>query len=222
MTPTETALCIFVKAPLPGLVKTRLTPLLTTVEAAGLAAAFFADTFALASACEWARVVVACDGDPSPLELAAGTEVWPQGSGDLGERMERVLSRALESSKAAIVMGTDFPGLPHRFLDSAHLQLSGHDAIIGPSADGGFYLLGLQRCPSGLLRGIPWQSATTREHTVERLCSVGLRVAEAEPWFDVDVPTDLVRLAGLLREERISAPRTAGFLAGLGPGWRSP
>jgi rSAM/selenodomain-associated transferase 1 len=220
--PTKATLCIFVKAPLPGLVKKRLTPFLTKVEAAGLAAAFFADTFALASSCEWARVVVACDGNPSLLELATGTEVWPQGSGDLGERMERVLSLALESSKAAIVIGTDLPGLPRRFLDSAHLQLTGHDAIIGPSADGGFYLLGLQRCPSGLLRGIPWQSATTREHTVERLCSNGLTVAEAEPWFDVDVPTDLVRLAGLLREERIWAPRTAGFLTGLRHCLRSP
>jgi rSAM/selenodomain-associated transferase 1 len=220
--PTKATLCIFVKAPLPGLVKTRLTPLLTTVEAAGLAAAFFADTFALASSCEWARVVVACDGNPSLLKLATGTEVWPQGSGDLGERMERVLSLALESSKAAIVIGTDLPGLPRRFLDSAHLQLTGHDAIIGPSADGGFYLLGLQRCPSGLLRGIPWRSATTREHTVERLCSNGLTVAEAEPWFDVDVPTDLVRLEGLLREERIWAPRTASFLTGLRHCLRSP
>ena len=213
--PTKATLCIFVKAPLPGLVKTRLTPFLTTVEAASLAAAFFVDTFALASSCEWARVVVACDGDPSLLELATGTEVWQQGSGDLGERMERVLSLALESSQAAIVIGTDFPGLPRRFLDSARLKLAEHDAIIGPSADGGFYLLGLQRCPSGLLRGIPWQSATTREHTVARLCSIGLTVAEAEPWFDVDVPTDLVRLAGLLREERILAPRTADFLTGL-------
>jgi rSAM/selenodomain-associated transferase 1 len=220
--PAKATLCIFVKAPLPGLVKTRLTPFLTTAEAAGLAAAFFADTFALASTCEWARVVVACDGDPSPLELATGTEVWPQGSGDLGERMERVLSRALESSKAAIVIGTDLPGLPRRFLDSAHLQLAKHDAIIGPTADGGFYLLGLRRCPSGLLRGIPWRCATTREHTVERLRSIGLTVAEAEPWFDVDVPTDLVRLAGLLREERISAPKTAGYLTGLRHCLRSP
>ena len=213
--PTKATLCIFEKAPLSGLVKTRLAPFLTTVEAAGLAAAFFADTFALASSCDWARVVVACDGDPSLLEIAPDTEVWPQGPGDLGERMERALSLALESSKAAIIIGTDLPGLPRRFLDAAHFQLTGHDAIIGPSADGGFYLLGLQRCPSGLLRGIPWQSATTREHTVERLYSIGLTVAEAEPWFDVDGPTDLVRLAGLLREERIWAPRTAGFLTGL-------
>jgi rSAM/selenodomain-associated transferase 1 len=220
--PTKATLCILVKAPLPGLVKTRLTPFLTKVEAAGLAAAFFADTFALASSCDWARVVVACDGDPSPLELSAGTEVWSQGSGDLGERMERVLSLALESSKAAIVIGTDLPGLPRRFLDSAWLKLAERDAIIGPSADGGFYLLGLQRCPSGLLCGIPWRSSTTRERTVERLCSVGLTVAEAEPWFDVDVPSDLVRLADLLREERISAPRTAGFLTGLRHCLRSP
>ena len=101
---TKATLCIFVKPPLPGLVKTRLSHCLTAAQAAGLAAAFFADTFALASSCAWARVVVACDGDPSPLKLATGTEVWPQGRGDLGERMERVLSLALESSQAAMVI----------------------------------------------------------------------------------------------------------------------
>ena len=218
---TKATLCIFVKPPLPGLVKTRLSVSLTAAEAAGLAAAFFADTFALARSCAWARVVVACDGDPSPLELATGTEVWPQGRGDLGERMERVLSLALESSKAAMVIGTDLPGLPRRFLDAARLQLAAHDAVIGPSEDGGFYLLGLRRCPSGLLRGLPWSSATTREHTVKRMRAAGLAVAEAESWFDVDVPADLRRLAGLLREQRIFAPRTAHFLAGLTPRERS-
>ena len=214
-------LCIFVKSPSPGLVKTRLTPSLTTVEAAGLAAAFFADTFALARSCEWARVVVACEGDPSPLKLAAGTEVWPQGTGDLGERMERALSLALEGGDPAIVIGTDSPGLPRRLLDAAHLQLLEHDAVIGPSEDGGFYLLGLRRCPSGLLRGLPWSTATTRERLLERLCLSGIAVAEVEPWFDVDVPADLRRLAGLLREESVSAPRTARLLAELANGRRS-
>lgn len=214
-------LCIFVKSPLPGSVKTRLTPYLTAGEASGLAAAFFTDTLALARSCEWARVVVACEGDPSPLEIAPGTEVWPQGMGDLGERMERAFSLALEGGDSAIVIGTDSPGLPRRILDAAHLRLREHDAVVGPSDDGGFYLLGLRRCPSGLLHGLSWSTATTRERLLERLRSSGIAVAEVEPWFDVDEPADLRRLAGLLREERVIAPRTARLIAELTNGRRS-
>jgi uncharacterized protein len=208
-----TTLCIFVKPPVPGRVKTRLVPSVTPAEAAALAAAFFADTHALAHSCGWARVVVACDGDPSALALAADAEVWPQGSGDLGERMERILRRALGDSTAAIAIGTDSPGLPRRFLDAARLHLASHDAVVGPCEDGGFYLLGLRRCPAQLLHGLPWSVATTRAHTVERLLARGLTVAETEPWFDVDVAADLARLAELLRDERIFAPKTAELLA---------
>jgi hypothetical protein len=210
-----TTLCIFVKTPLPGVVKTRLTPPLSAAEAAGLAAAFFEDTLAAATAGEWARVVVACDGDPVPLGLSTDIPIWTQGAGDLGERIERVLSRALECSDAAIAIGTDSPGLPRPFLDSAQQLLGEHDAVVGPCEDGGFYLLGLRRCPAGLLRGLPWSIATTREHTKERLRFAGLRVAETELWFDVDLPTDLNRLAELLRAECICAPRTARLLTEL-------
>jgi uncharacterized protein len=210
----STMLCIVVKPPVAGRVKTRLVPSVTPAEAAELAAAFFADTLTLARSCDWARVVVACDGDPSALALTADVEVWPQGSGDLGERMERILNRALGDSSAAIAIGTDSPGLPRRFLDAARLHLVGNDAVVGPSDDGGFYLLGLRRCPAGLLRGLPWSIATTRAETVARLHSFGLSVAETEPWFDVDVHVDLARLAELLREGRIFAPRTARLLAG--------
>lgn len=90
-----TTLCIFVKPPTAGRVKTRLVPSVTPAQAAELASAFFADTLALARSCDWARIVVACDGDPALLALDTDVEVWPQGGGDLGERMERVLGRAL-------------------------------------------------------------------------------------------------------------------------------
>jgi rSAM/selenodomain-associated transferase 1 len=209
-----TTLCIFVKPPTAGRVKTRLVPSVTPAQAAELAAAFFADTLALARSCDWARIVVACDGDPAVLALDPDVEVWPQGGGDLGERMERVLGRALGDSPAAIAVGTDSPGLPRRFLDAARLHLTVHDAVLGPCDDGGFYLLGLRRCPEGLLRELPWSVATTRAETATRLRAMGLSVAEIAPWFDVDVPADLARLAELLREERIFAPRTARLLAG--------
>jgi len=208
------ALCIFVKPPLPGRVKTRLTPPLTQAEAAALAAAFFEDTLALARSREWARVVVACDGRPSALDLGAA-EVWSQGNGDLGARLERVLRRALADSEAAIAVGTDSPGLPRELLDAARLHLSEHDAVVGPSQDGGFYLLGLRRCPPGLLAGLPWSAANTRARTLARLRSQGFSVAETEPWFDVDLPADLERLKDLLRQASIYAPSTARQLARL-------
>lgn len=218
----DTTLCVFVKRPIAGRVKTRLMPALTAAEAADLATAFFEDTLALARSCEWARVVVACDGDPSGLLLDRELEVWPQGDGDLGERMERALSRALASATMAIVIGTDSPGLPRRFLDAARQHLVEHDAVVGPSEDGGYYLLGLRRCPDGLLHGLPWSCPTTRAQTVARLRAAGFSVAETEPWFDVDQPGDLARLAGLLREERIFAPATARLLQGsMRPG-RAP
>jgi hypothetical protein len=211
--PPRSLLCIFVKPPLAGTVKTRLVPAVTPEQAASLAAAFFADTLALAGSCAWARVVVACDGDPAPLGLDAGVEVWPQGGGDLGERMERVLRRALDKVPAAIAIGTDSPGLPRQRLEAARGLLEQHDAVVGPSEDGGYYLLGLRRCPEGLLRGLPWSEACTRRETVARLRAEGFRVAETEPWFDVDLPADLARLAELLREGQLSAPTSARLLS---------
>jgi len=131
--------------------------------------------------------------------------------------MERVCPSLSESSKAAMVIGTDLPGLPRRCLDAARLQACRTRPVIGPSEDGGFYLLGLRRCPSGLLRGLPWSSATTGSNTVARMRSAGLAVAEAESWFDVDVPARSQAARGLLHEQRICAPRTAHFIAGLTP-----
>jgi hypothetical protein len=217
-----TTLCVFVKPPKAGQVKTRLVPVVTPVEAAELAMAFFADTLALARSCDWARVVVACDGDPSALALAPDIAVWSQGSGDLGERMEHVLSRALADSSAAIAIGTDSPGLPRRFLEAAQLHLAEHDSVLGPSADGGYYLIGLRRCPAGLLQGLPWSVPTTRERTSARLRSLGFSVSETDPWFDVDVPADLARLAELIREKKILAPATAQMLGKIAKPWRAP
>ena len=210
----NTALCIFVKPPIAGRVKTRLIPSLTPTEAAELAAAFFADTLALARSCEWAQVVVACDGDPAPLGLNLSDVVWSQGTGDLGERMERVLRRALNQLPTAIAIGTDSPGLPRGFLDAAHLQLETNDAVVGPCDDGGYYLLGLRRCPKGLLQGLSWSVPTTLEETVAQLRATGLAVSKTEPWFDVDIPADLARLKRLLSEEQIFAPHTARVLTG--------
>jgi hypothetical protein len=201
--------CIFAKPPVPGQVKTRLQPALGREGAAALARAFLDDTCAALRDLPWASPVLATTG---PLD-GAPFPIWPQGEGDLGARLERVLARALREAPFAIAVGTDSPGLPPRLLDDARTALADADAVIGPSADGGFYLLGLRRCPEGLLRDLPWSRADTCIRTLARLRERGFRVAALDPWFDVDRPGDLATLRGLLATGTITAPATARLLA---------
>ncbi len=209
-------LCILVKSPRPGEVKTRLAPAVGLDGAAALARAFLDDTLALARRLSWARVAVVVSGDPAPLALPAGVEVWSQGPGDLGERMERALLRALAPGRRAILLGTDSPGLPARVVEAARASLPARGAVLGPAGDGGFYLIGLDRCEPGLLSDLPWSRSDTLLHTEARLRRAGRAVARAEPWFDVDEPADLERLSGLVAGGEVQAPATARALASLG------
>ena len=208
--------CILAKAPVPGEAKTRLIPALGASGAAILARAFFADTLAMAVSLRWARVVVSLAGDPASLPLPPGVEILPQGGGDLGERMERAAVRSLAIGPRVLLIGTDSPGLPAHFLGSARASLATHEAVLGPAEDGGFFLLGLDRCEPGLLSGLPWSRSDTLVHTAARLRHSGRSVATTDPWFDVDEPADLERLSRLIAEGEIHAPATARALASLG------
>jgi uncharacterized protein len=210
---TPAVICLFAKAPRAGTVKTRLAPELGSEGAADLAAAFLQDTLAALSRLDWAELVIAANC--TKAELAIGfphAQVWPQGSGDLGARIERVLARALEQADIALALGADTPGLPPRLLDDARRALALHDAVIGPAEDGGFYLLGLRRCPEGLLSGLPWSTELTFRCTLERLRHRGFHSAVLPPWFDVDRPSDLVRLRRFLDHGEIEAHATAAAL----------
>jgi len=174
-----------------------------------LARAFLADTFAATSKIDWAETVVAAARKlPDDLERPNTIDVWPQGNGDLGDRVERVLARALDDSAFAIALGADTPGLPQRFLKEARRALSDHDAVIGPTDDGGFYLLGLRRCPSGLLSELPWGDDTTFAATLARLGARGLSTHVLPRWFDIDRPDDLDRIRAVIARGEITAPRT--------------
>lgn len=211
------AVCIFAKPPVPGRVNTRLAPALGEAGAASLARAFLADTLALVTGTPWARPILATTGPmPPDLTSAHAVENWDQGDGDLGDRMERVLARALESHPAAIALGVDAPTLDPPALDRIRGALSDHDAAVGPTPDGGYYTLALRRCEPGLLAGLPWSAPTTREATVARLRDRGLRVAILDEAFDVDEPADLDRLLDALRRDPAIAPHTRAALADLG------
>lgn len=214
MNPGRIPIYIFVKPPKPGAVKTRLEPAVGTAGAAALARAFLLDTCAMARSRLWARVELATTG-PIGANLASGLVQRSQGEGDLGSRLGRVLRAAVDEAGAAIAIGADSPGLPPERLDRACDALREVDAVLGPASDGGFYLLGLRRCPPGLLEDLTWSRADTFATTLARLHERGLTTAVLEPWFDVDRPEDLDRLAALLETDSITAPETRRTLTAL-------
>jgi rSAM/selenodomain-associated transferase 1 len=209
-------ICVFAKPPMPGRVKTRLAIELGQANAAALARAFLQDTWSVAS--EIARVVLATtEGAAADFGLRGAPEIWMQGAGDLGQRIERVLRRGLAEADTVIAIGADAPGLPARLLERAVQELEQYDGVLGPCDDGGFYLLGLRRCPPGLLEELPWSSTNTFAATQQRLTARGISVAILDGWFDVDRPEDLERLRRSINRGEVEAPATKKLLTGLSP-----
>src|SRR5437016_380346 len=140
-----TSLIVFARAPIEGQVKTRLARTIGDRAACALYVAFLEDVCALAGSVD-ARRILAVEGpldhpELTRLALQNGMELLPQLPGDLGARMQA----ALEAALPACVIGTDAPTLARAQLDEALAQVGSHDAVIGPSADGGYWLLGLSR-----------------------------------------------------------------------------
>lgn len=120
----------------------------------------------------------------------------PQGPGDLGQRMHRAIAAALqEGAASALVLGTDVPGLTASLAREAIEALTTRELVLGPAADGGYYLIGLTRPCSALFEGVPWGQDTVMEATLERARKAGLDVALLPPLSDIDRPEDLTSLS---------------------------
>ncbi|MFO0601119.1 MAG: TIGR04282 family arsenosugar biosynthesis glycosyltransferase [Myxococcaceae bacterium] len=215
MLPTPGVVAVFAKPPRPGEVKTRLGAVLGHEAATRLARAFFEDTWnGLQRVPDLHRVIASTTDEPAAFG-APTAEVWLQGEGDLGARIERIARRALAQAPWFIALGADSPGLPAARLEAARAALLRHDAVLGPAEDGGYYLLGLKRLSPGLFADLPWSTNTTFNATRHRLVERGYSVATIQTWFDVDEPSDLERLRTELASGTLQAPRTAAALAKL-------
>lgn len=210
-------ICLFAKPPLPGDVKTRLAPFIGAEGAARLAEAFLLDTCDTLSAIADAELILATTAPfPDTFPLPPGMPQWLQGQGDLGARQESILARGLRDRHRVIAIGADLPGLPRGYVEEAARLLHTHDAVLGPTRDGGYYLLGLTRHVPGLLDGLPWSVASTFAATRSRLESLGYDVAFLPEWWDVDDGEDLVVLEQWLAGHPTRAPHTAEALAQWG------
>jgi hypothetical protein len=182
-------------------VKTRLCPPLTPDQAAALARCFLQDRLEQLGGVAAASPLVAFT--PADLEaelrglLPAGVRLVAQEGADLGIRLDRVLTDLLAGSGAgAIAIDTDSPTLPTDYVRQAcaHLAEATADVVIGPSEDGGYYLIGLRQPAPALFDAMPWSTAAVFDETVARTRRLGLRLAALPPWFDVDRAEDLSRL----------------------------
>lgn len=204
---------VFAKPPVPGQVKTRIGACTGHDTAARIAAALLSDTVRLVRSVDALRPVLSTPEPTSDHGLVAAVAVQDQGGGDLGARLERTLRAGLATSAKAIAIGADAPHVPREHLAQALVALDAHDAVLGPTSDGGFYLLGLRWCPDGLLADLPWSAPTTAHATRTRLVERGLTVAALPPWWDVDELADLRRFVAEV--EVGAAPATHAVLATL-------
>lgn len=211
-------LTIVAKQPAAGKVKTRLCPPLDAETAAALYAGFLGDGLDIMRRVPGVRRTVAYlpnDAGSYFADLAPDMESVPQRGADLGERLDDLLTRALDAgARQAVVMSSDSPTLPAPYVIQAFAELdAGVDVVLGPCDDGGYYLIGLTRPQPRLLREVRMSTSTVLADTLTLAETLGLRAALLPPWYDVDTADDLLRLRAELAEAlATTAPRTRSLL----------
>jgi hypothetical protein len=212
-------LIVMAKAPVPGTVKTRLCPPYTFEEAAELYRCFLLDTLDLVSRLRGVAVVVAYH--PPGAEgvfrsmASPGFKLLPQRGNDLSERLNGAFERLFSLGYEQVVaIGADSPTLPLDYIEGAFELLAKveNDLVLGPSADGGYYLIGMKAPHPSLFLGQVMGTEKVLSETLERAQQVGLRVGLLPPWYDVDTQDDVKRLLAELRATPGVARHTRAFM----------
>ncbi len=228
--PASAALVIFAKAPIPGQVKTRLCPPLTEDEAATLYGSFVLDTLerTKAAAGKFKLPVdrfLACTPSSAHvffriMEARHGVTLLDQEGEDLGARMRQAFNHLFARGYRQIcLVGTDVPSLPLTYYRDAVESLTRHDLVLGPTTDGGYYLIGMTTPHPDLFGGIPWSTDQVMALTEQKAANAGLKTAILPIWSDVDTLDDLHLLIDDCaadkkrpKQERVYSMRTAGTL----------
>ena len=223
---TKEAVVLMAKAPVPGRVKTRLCPPLAPAEAARLYACMLGDAAEeISSVVRVARYLFL--DPPVAVNTLRGApfssfERFPQRGKDLGEKMWDAAATAFRlGAKRVVIVGGDCPALAAERLRQAFRELrEGAEAVFGPSADGGYYLVGLTCPEERLFRKYTWSTPTVLPDTVARCRALSIPFSILQPERDVDTGKDLLALGDWARRHaRPACPRTRGWITGFfGPG----
>ena len=192
------ALAIMAKAPIAGTVKTRLLPYLSAEDAAELARSLLLDQLSHLCAIEAADLYVAF----TPLQeealmkqlVPAPFQLFLQSDGDLGVRMQNVFTQLFSKGHQAIVLiGADLMPVPFEYFAQAYDYLDGPEprVVLGPSRDGGYYLVGLNRPMPAMFENMTWSHDQVFTQTVTKLADLRIETRQLPIWFDIDTPDDL-------------------------------
>ena len=195
-----TCAVLFAKKPTPGAVKTRLQSQLSASEAARLYEALLLDCATALSATQATAKLVAFtpahaeDALRALLAPIGEFEYVPQIEADLGQRMEALMQWAFaRGAERVVLVGSDSPSLPAAYIDEGLALLLEKEVVLGPSMDGGYYLVGRRKGDSRIFQDVAWSTGMVLEQTLTRLGTQTLGLLP--PWYDVDTPAE----AGFLK-----------------------
>ena len=204
------AIVVLAKHPVPGRVKTRLAAALGDQAACALYRAFVVDLAVRLHRTQFAVWWAFTPTDAPFARLVRSRRCFPQRPGDLGRRILHAI-RSVEAHGASgvLAIGADAPHVRVRELARAARALErGADVVLGPAADGGYWLVGTRMpAPPALFTGIPWSTARVLAATRRRARALGLTATEVALEFDVDAPRDLARLRRLVGGRDLRATR---------------
>jgi len=208
-------LVIMAKAPKPGMVKTRLTQSLPSPAVTALYRCLLEDTLALATSLTSVEVAVMCpEWDQDELAHLLGDTV--QVVAQKGEGLAAGLTSVFRHFTAAgrqhvIAFNSDSPHLAPSVLDSAFEILAAHDVVVGPTHDGGYYLVGAKAAHPSLFESDGMGTRSALDRLLTRTRALGLSTGFTESFYDIDIANDLILLARELQLAPAKAPRTAGW-----------
>ena len=213
---TDCTLVIMAKAPKPGMVKTRLAQTFPVEAVTSLYRCLLDDTLSLARSLGNVQVAIMCpESDVNELAQFAGDKVSvvAQKGPGLAAGLTSVFARfATAGQQRIIAFNSDSPHLPASVLERAFEALTTRDVVVGPTHDGGYYLVGAKAAYPGLFKGDGMGTSSALETLLERVEALGLSVSLADPFYDIDVACDLTRLEAELQLAPARAPRTAAWL----------
>ena len=209
-------LVLMAKAPKPGSVKTRLATKLSPEAVTSFYCCLLDDTLALARSVTDVDVAIMCpesDVDELTKLTGNGATIVPQKGEGLAAGLTSVFAHfADDHQRRIIAFNSDSPHLPRSVLEDAFAILVAHDVVVGPTHDGGYYLVGAKASHPKLFAQDGMGTSTALERLLSHARALELSVGFADLFYDIDVADDLTRLAEELRLAPARAPRTARWL----------
>jgi uncharacterized protein len=209
-------LVVMAKAPRPGMVKTRLAQRLPVEAVTELYRCLLNDTMALASSLGTVEVAIMCpasDVEELTRLTRSVVDVVAQKGQGLAAALTSVFAHFAASGRQRVMaFNSDSPHLAPSVLESAFETLTRHDVVVGPTHDGGYYLVGAKAAHPALFDGDGMGTKSALEVLLARARGLELSVGFTDPFYDIDVEGDLTRLAGDLQLAPARAPRTAAWL----------